>query len=49
MVYTTKEIAGAFQKYYGELYSVKQKETTEGEKERTEKKAFLREVSLNKI
>lgn len=48
MVFTTKDIAGVFQKYYRELYSIKQRLVLE--KARLEKmKTFLREVSLNKI
>lgn len=32
MVFNTNVIAGVFEKYYRELYSVKQKETPEQEK-----------------
>lgn len=50
MRYRTREIAKIFQDYYGRLYSINKKITTEeADKKREKTKAFLKDIGLNKL
>ena len=49
-VFTTPEIAGIFQEYYGRLYAISQNDPPEKAKRRSEyQKKFLEEAGLKKI